>query len=201
MRFALALAVLLLGTAAGAPARAAFHLWKVNEVFSSADGQVQFVELFDGSDFEHLIEGHEVRVRAGGTTLDSFAFPADLDTTDTGGRTLLLATPGFATLAGVTPDYEIAPAFIDLAQATGVAFDALDELPLAGLPADGRSSLNRNPGGAPTVADATPRNFAGVEGAIDLPEPGAGCLGLSAAAVLAGLAWWQARRARHLGSR
>lgn len=197
MRSVLALGgLLLLGTTAAGPARAAFHLWKVNEVFSSADGQVQFVELFDGSDFEHLIQGHEVRVRAGGVTLAFFAFPGNLDTTETGGRTLLLATPGFEALAGVAPDYEIDAGFIDRAQATGVAFDALDELPLAGLPGDGRSSLNRNPGGAPVVAGATPRNFAGVEGAIDLPEPAAACLGLPVAGVLAGLAWRQARRAR-----
>jgi hypothetical protein len=196
MRPTLALAGLLAGTAVAVPARAAFHLWKVNEVFSSADGNVQFVELSDDSDFEHLIGGHQVRVRAGGTTLDSFTFPADLDTTETAGRTLLLATPGFEALAGVSPDYEIAPGFVDLGQATAVAFDALDELPLAGLPGDGRSSLHRNAGSAPVVADASPRNFAGEQGAIDLPEPESGCLGLSLAAALAGLAWWQARRAR-----
>jgi len=196
MRLVLAIAGLLVGTAVAAPAQAFFHLWKVNEVFSSADETVQFVELFDGSDFEDQIGGHQVHVRAGGTTLDSFTFPGDLGTDDTANTTLLLATPGFEALAGVAPDYEIDPGFIDLAQATGVAFEALDELPLAGLPTDGRSSLNRNVGGSPVVADATPRNFAGVQGAIDLPEPDSSCLGLTVAGLLAGLAWWQARRAR-----
>jgi len=196
MRLVLAIAALLLGTFAAAPAQALFHLWKINEVFSSEDETVQFVELFDGSDFEDQIGGHQVHVRAGSTTLDSFTFPEHLDTTDTGGRTLLLATQGFEALAGVAPDYEIDAGFIDLAQATGVAFESFDELPLAGLPTDGRSSLNRNPGGVPLVADATPRNFAGVEGAIDLPEPDAAWLGLAIASALAGLARRQPRRAR-----
>ena len=29
--------------------KAAFHLWNVKEVFSNADGSVQFVEMFDGT--------------------------------------------------------------------------------------------------------------------------------------------------------
>jgi hypothetical protein len=188
MRFVLAIAGLLIGTAVAAPARAAFHLWKINEVFSSADESVQFVELFDGSDFEHQIGGHQVRVLDGSTVLDDFEFPGPLGSTMTGGKTLLLATPGFEAIAGVAPDYEIAPGFLDRAEATAVSFDLLDLLPIAGLPADGRSSLNRNAGGAPTVADATPRNFAGQQGAIDLPEPGVPILGLAAAGALAGLA-------------
>jgi hypothetical protein len=193
MRLVLAIAGLLSALAAAAPARAAFHLWKVNEVFSSADETVQFVELANASDGEHQIEDHEVRVRAGGATIASFAFPDDLEETDTGGRTLLLATPGFEAVAGVAPDYEVPAGFIDLAQATAVAFDALDQLSIASLPLDGRSSLNRT-GGAPAVADATPRNFAGEEGSIDLPEPGPAGLGLSAAAALAGLARGRRRR-------
>jgi serralysin len=192
----LLLAIVLPWLLAAAPADAAFHLWKVNEVFSSADESVQFVELFDASDFEHQITGHEVRVRAGSTTLDEFLFLEPLGTTDTGGKTLLLATPGFAAVSGVSPDYEIDTGFIDLAQATSVAWDDLDVLSIAGLPIDGRSSLNRNPGGDPLLALATPRNFAGQQGAIDLPEPDACWLGLVAAAILAGLAAWQERRAR-----
>lgn len=194
MRLAAALVGLLFGITVAAPARAAFHLWKINEVFSSADESVQFVELTDSSDFEHQIGGHEVRVREGTTVLDHFEFPGPLGSTDTGGRTLLLATPGFQAVAGVTPDYEIAAGFIDLTRATSVSFDLLDVMPIAGLPTDGRSSLHRNPGSAPTVADATPRNFAGQEGAIDLPEPGPAALGLAAAGALAGLA----RRARRV---
>ncbi|HEY8492598.1 MAG TPA: hypothetical protein VIN04_01825 [Myxococcota bacterium] len=185
-------AVLLAALAAAGPARAAFHLWKVEEVFSSADGTVQFVELSNAFDDEHFIEGHEVRVRAGGTTIASFAFPGHLEEDETAGRTLLLAPPGFATRAGVAPDYEIPAGFVDLAQATAVAFDALDELPLAGLPLAGRRSLNR--GGV--VADATPRNFAGVEGSLDLPEPASTGGGLAAGLALIGLARARARGAR-----
>ena len=192
MRSVFVLAVLLAVPAAAGPARAAFHLWKVEEVFSSADGTVQFVELSNDFDDENLIGGHEVRVLAGAAELASFTFPGHLDETDTAGTTLLLATPGFATLAGVAPDYEIPAGFIDLAQATAVALDALDPLALEGLPLDGRRSLNRGIG----VADATPRNFAGDEGSIDLPEPSSAGGALAAGAVLVGLARARGPRAR-----
>src|SRR3954451_12562063 len=33
---------------AASPARAAFHLWGINEVYSNASGTLQFIELFDG---------------------------------------------------------------------------------------------------------------------------------------------------------
>jgi serralysin len=191
-RLALGLAV---GVALAAlPARATFHLWKVNEVFSNADGSVQFIELHNDFALENLIAGHHVFAEAGATILATFTFPANLPTTDTAGRTLLLATPGFFDVAGVMPDGEIPAGFIDPVQATTIDYDGLDAFPLAGLPTDGVRSLQRDAPNPPTAGPATPTNFAGEVGSV--PEPGAGWIALGAAATLAGLAAWQGCRAR-----
>jgi serralysin len=176
------------------PARATFHLWRINEVFSNADGSVQFIELHDDFAFENLIAGHHVFAEAGATILATFAFPANLPTTDTAGHDLLLATPGFLAAAGVAPDDEIPAGFIDLAQATTIDYDALDAFPLAGLPTDGVNALHRDAPNPPVVGPATPTNFSGEVGS--LPEPDGGWLALAVAATLAGLAAWQGCRAR-----
>jgi serralysin len=188
MRLVLAVLLLLLPAA---PARALFHLWDVAEVFSDASGTVQFIELFTQFGSQQFVGGHFLRTEQANAALQTFTFPTDLPG-DSANRTFLLATPGFAAVAGIEPDYEIPAGFIEVGVADEINFAGFDSFPLAGLPTDGALALLD--GGA--TAPATPRNFAGEQGTIDLPEPGASWLGLVAACVLAGLALWQARRAR-----
>src|SRR3954463_5405559 len=45
---------------------AAFHLWNVKEVFSNADGSVQFVEMFDNSFGETSVNGFKLRSNSDG---------------------------------------------------------------------------------------------------------------------------------------
>jgi serralysin len=162
------------------PAWCAFHLWKVQEVFTNANGSVQFIELVNGAaTTEHDISGHFVRSTADGTPT-TLTFPGDLpNPPSTANRHVLLATPGFAALAGVTPDYEIPTSFINLnATNYSVVFDFFDTnftFNSALLPKDGLNSLrDHNPAGATAhiVAETnTPTNFQGVTGFVPPPIP------------------------------
>ena len=37
-----------------------FHIFHINEVYSSADGAVQFIEFVGDDDFQHLWAGHSI---------------------------------------------------------------------------------------------------------------------------------------------
>ena len=96
------------GAARAAPAGS--HLWRINEVFSNADGTVQFVELYEccGAARETLLRGLEFTSEARGSV---FTFPENL-APPTSNRYLLLATRAFAELDGApTPDYVLPEAF------------------------------------------------------------------------------------------
>src|SRR5438128_1980372 len=58
----------------GDAARAAFHLWSIDEVYSSADGSVQFVEFSTGSAGQNLTGTHVVTC-AGPQGSHSFTIP------------------------------------------------------------------------------------------------------------------------------
>src|SRR5678815_2753957 len=52
---------------ASLPARAAFHLWTIREVYTDASGTLQFIELFDPSGGQPLVNGQSITVSSGGT--------------------------------------------------------------------------------------------------------------------------------------
>src|SRR5262245_26482762 len=99
-----AAAWLVVFLALGARARGDFHLWKITEVFTNGQGNVQFVELGDvTADGEHELAGHVIQSSVG-----SFTFPTDLPSDQTLGKSVLLGTADFAALQGApTPDYII----------------------------------------------------------------------------------------------
>jgi len=97
-----------------APTLGASHLWRFNEVFSNADGTVQFVELLEccGAQNETVLGGKWI---LSDTTGVQFDFPADLPCTDcTANQNLLLGTAAFAALPGApTPDFIIPEGLLD----------------------------------------------------------------------------------------
>src|SRR5690242_20531561 len=97
--------LLLLAASAlvAAPAYASFHTFQIAELYSSPDGSVQFVELHEafGANFEQFLSGHILASTQGATTR-TYTFPNDLPSGNTAGTRVLIATPGFAALAGVT---------------------------------------------------------------------------------------------------
>jgi len=148
-------------------ADAAFHLFRIQELYSSADGTVQFVELKEssGSDFENFWQGHAL-TSTQGATIRTFTFPADLPGTQTASRSVLVATPGFAALAGVAPDYTVPAPFLFPGGGT-INYAGVDTVTYPALPTDGVTSVDRNG----VRASNTPTNFAGQSGALAPPAP------------------------------
>ena len=111
----LGLICVALSMPAAPPAQAAAHLWRIHEVFSSAGGGVQFIEMVEccGADNETFLGDKTILSDATG---NQFIFPSNLPCTDcTANRHLLLATEAFAALPGApTPDYIISDNFFDL---------------------------------------------------------------------------------------
>ena len=163
--------VLLAPFAAGA----AFHLWDITEVYSTADGSVQFVEFATGTNNQDELINHTLI-----SDLATFTFPTDLDPDEMGngnGATanqhMLVATPAFASQPGaVTPDFVLdGPDFFDFVE-DSLDFAGVNTFGWASgeLPTSGIDSLHEPFGSDVRTVDAhSPTNFAGEVG--DLPEP------------------------------
>ena len=158
-----------------APAEASFHLWDIAEVFSTADGRVQFIEFTTTVNGQHLLSAHQITANSDGTTV-SFTIPTNL-APGTVGRRFIVATPGFSDLPGaVAVDYVLpcGPFFNPAASSITISLVGADSLTFTGaqLPTDGISALiDSTPAGVPTLsaAAATPTNYSGATGALSLP--------------------------------
>jgi hypothetical protein len=153
----------------------AWQAWDDREIFSTPDGRVQFIELYSATSNQNALGTHQLRsVSADGLHTNVFVFAADVST-NSFNKTVLVATPGFATLpGGVAPDYTNLP--------TGFLFAGGGAFWLVGgtatqsygpgvIPADGVNSL-ATPG--LTTNRASPRNFAGTERNVLVAVPGSG---------------------------
>src|SRR5262249_30491148 len=122
-RFWIAAALLALSGAADA----SFHLFRIMQAYSNADGSVQYVVLTATAGGQQFISNHTIKAIQGATT-HSYTFANDLpeDTAMGGGdpsyggyygggsqsyRSFLIATQGFAALGIVTPDYVVPNGF------------------------------------------------------------------------------------------
>jgi hypothetical protein len=143
--------------ACAAPAQAAFHDFRIDQVFSNADGSVQYVVIREsmGHNGEHVWAGQVLRTANAAGASKQLSFPANLPSTATASRSVLVATDGFAALGLVTPDYTMPARFIPTDGGT-LNYAGVDQITLPALPVDGATAINRS--GAPV--QATPRNFA-----------------------------------------
>ncbi len=151
------------------PAQASFHLWKINEVYSNADGSVQFVEMVDASSGENFVGGHILHSHnpSNSAVRATFTVPSNLPLgAETAGKSLLFATAGFAAVAGVTPDFTLPDAFMNPLGGS-VDWTGVDSFTFGAFSADTSKATQRN--GA--IATATPKNFAGVVGALSNANP------------------------------
>ena len=140
--------------AASAPLHAEFHLWILDEVFSSADGTVQYVELRALSGGQQFLAGHAITAGTG-PSARAYTFPSNLPG-DTTGKRMLIGTASFAALGIVTPDYVVPDNFLDVPSGT-MNFAGVDTWNYGPMPTDGALALYRNG----TSAARTPTNFAG----------------------------------------
>lgn len=137
------------------------HKWEIAEVFSSADGTVQFIELSNTSKDEHLLAGH-LLTTASGSVLN---FPNNLPSSNTENRRVLIATAAFAAVPGApAPDYLIPAGFLRTTGDTLTYVPGPDSLVFTSLPGDGRTSLS----GTGAQATNSPTNFAGASGSVRL---------------------------------
>lgn len=96
-----------------------------------------------------------------GTDTNIYSINTDLPSAATSGRSVLVATQGFADLGIVAPDYIIPSGFLFTANGT-INFPGMDSITYAQLPTDGTLSLNRDG----STGTNSPTNFAGNTGTV-----------------------------------
>jgi len=157
-----ALTLLLLATFG---ASASFHLFRIEQIYSNADGTVQFIVLREsfGANGEDLWKDQMLTSTGGGSN-KSLTFPTNLPSFSTAGRRVLIATPGFAALGLVTPNYTIPNGFLPLTNGT-LNYAGVDQVTYASLPTDG-NAIDRSGNPIPNVAT----NFAGTSASVQATQ-------------------------------
>jgi len=150
-------------------AHASFHVWAVTELYSSADGTVQFVKLTNNSTFstEYFLGGHVIICTGPPGVTNTFTFPTNLPAVSTVNKTFLIGTSNLGTVpGGVIPDYVFTNQspflFLNTGVTNTVGIIGSVETPAvySNLPTDGVSSL-AGLGSSLVVATNSPKNFGG----------------------------------------
>ncbi len=148
------------------------HTWRVNEIFSNADGTIQFIEVkeFLGGAGETATAGHNVT-----SNTRTFTIPANVPP-PTSFRHILIATPAFVGLPGApTPDYVLPAGSVPFLNQAGP--DTIRYVPYctytfgAGvLPTNGVNSITitTHEGHAISIGPNSPTNYAGQTGSINV---------------------------------
>src|SRR5262245_66348915 len=100
-----ALTVCAAGAVPAAPALATFHLWRFQEIFTNADGTVEFIEMVcptgPGTSNEFFVNGQSLTAKSDAAAVVPFSLNHNLTgQTSTSGQTFLFATAGYAALTG-----------------------------------------------------------------------------------------------------
>ena len=163
--FASSLFALLLAAPA---AFAEFHLFQIEQLFSNADGSVQFVVLheFTGSNGENFWASKQLVSMHAGSPNNTLVFPGNLPSAATANKRVLVATQGFAALGIVTPDFTVQNGFLPTGGGT-LSYAGVDSVTFGALPTDGVTAINRN--GQPIQNLAT--NFAGQSASVAAAGP------------------------------
>ena len=88
-----------------------FHLFHINEVYSNANGTVQFIEFEGDANGQDEWAGHKI-TSTDGVTTNTFNITTNLPSETTTNMSVLVATQGFAELGIVTPDYIVPNGFL-----------------------------------------------------------------------------------------
>jgi Ca2+-binding RTX toxin-like protein len=146
-----------------------FHHFRINEVYSDSSGRIQYIEFVGTSNSQHLWDGNEL-ISSSGPSENTYDFTKDLSSSITSGKSVLVATQGYADLGLAKPDFVVPNDFLFLPDGS-VNFPGMDQglIEYTNLPNDGVTALN-------LLGDEvvnSPRNFSGVNGKI----PGTPVLG------------------------
>jgi hypothetical protein len=147
------LVALVLLLAASSAAQATFHMYRIQQLFTNADGTIQFVVLREccGTDGEHMWNGLTLRATPGGT----FTFPSNLPSGETAFTSVLIATQGFANLGLIQPDFVMPDNFLPIGGGS-LNYAGVSQVNFGPMPTDGRA-LAANGAIVPNLAT----NFAG----------------------------------------
>jgi hypothetical protein len=158
--------------AMASPASALPPTFLIDEIYSNADGSVQFIVVYDSgrSDCdagENLWSGLAL-TSSGPEPQKTFLFPANLPTCKTSGRRILIASEGFAALGLVAPDFVIPNRFIQ-APAGAIDLAGVAGLTYSTLPTDGTGALDGSGHRVQNLAT----NLAGASTSLALAPPAA----------------------------
>jgi len=154
---------------AALPASASFHLWTMTELYSNADGSVQFLEMRALTSSEQFFNGHTLTSTVNGVT-KTFTATRDLPG-DSAGHSVLFATQGFAALpGGVQPDFILPNGFFSTTGGTIVWGEGAVFWVHGALPTNGDDAIDRNG----SVVSNSPQNFAGQTGHVSSKPSGGG---------------------------
>src|SRR5262245_1873466 len=149
-------------------ARGAFHLWKLQEIYTDSSGTLQFIEMFENlGGGEIFVGGMQIQVQnVGNTQTHTFNLPpGDLDGS-TFNHALLFGTAGLQAAGGPAPDYIIPNDFL-FPEGGTISFFGANSGPYSALPTNG--SLSRTWTGGDALN--SPQNFAGQSGTVSPPPP------------------------------
>jgi hypothetical protein len=133
---------------------ATFHTFRIDQLYSNADGSVQFIVLREaaGQNAQNEFNGVNLTVTRNGVR-KSFEFTRDLPVA-TAGRSVLVGSSGFAALGVVPPDFVMEDRFLPI-DGGDLSLIGADSFTFAALPVDGVNALFRNG----TIAPNAPMNF------------------------------------------
>ncbi len=155
----------VLAAALALPAAASFHTFAIQQLYSNADGSIQFIVLKEVGDEngQQFLTGHAITSTQGGTQ-HKLIFPNDLPGNSTAKRSFLIATAGLTALGLIVPDYTMPAGFLFTNGGT-VNYAGVDQLTYAALPTDGVTALYSDGTMQPNLA----RNFAGATASVTAP--------------------------------
>ena len=177
-------------------ARAEYHTFQIEQIFTNADGSVQFVVMHEmfGQDGENMWSGNPL-ISSVGMGSQTFTFNKNLPGGMAGGyygmgtpsptahKRVLIATQSFAALNLVTPDFVVPDRFIPMGGGT-LNYSGVDSWTFGALPTDGVTAVNRSGTRIQNLAT----NFAGQSASVTAAAP-------AAAIVPVGGVWWNPQEA------
>ena len=144
-----------------------FHVFYLNEIYSDSTGRVQYIEFVGGGlNGQHVWAGHQI-ISSNDSTDHTYNITKNLPSSVTSGKSVLVATQGYANLGLAKPDYVVPNDFLFLPDGS-VNFPGMTSGPYPGsidytnLPNDGVTALNH----FGTLVVNSPKNFAGTSGKI-----------------------------------
>ena len=153
--------LLVLASASGS---AAVTTFAIDEIYSNADGTLQYVVLREtaGAAGADDWAGRTLTMTRG-PIVNILTFPANLPGTATANKRVLVASQGLAQLGLVAPDFVMADRFLATDGGT-LDFAGVDSVAYAALPSDGATAVSRTG----TARANAPADFAGSTASIPL---------------------------------